>query len=82
MLITLCARAKILGILEAGKAFRIQASVGGGSHVELILNSEKTEFDCIIATIPLVVADVSTATLTAGRSIDFDYQSGDFLIST
>jgi len=82
MNVSLCARAKILTLLDDGKAFRIQASVGGGSHVDLILNSEKTEFDCIIATIPLIVADISTVTLTAGRSIDFDYRSGEFLISS
>lgn len=82
MKITLCARAKILTLLDDGKAFRVKAHVGGGSHVELILNSEVGEFDCIITTIPLIVADISTATLTAGRSIDFDYPSGDFLIST
>lgn len=82
MKISLCARAKILKLLEDGKAFRIQASVNGGSQVDLILNSEMTTFDCIISTVPLVVADVSTATLTAGRSIDFDYRSGEFLIST
>ena len=82
MKISLCARAKILTLLEDGKAFRIKSSVGGGAHVELILNSEISEFDCIIATIPLIVVDITTATLTTGRSIDFDYRSGEFLIST
>jgi hypothetical protein len=82
MQITLCARAKILKLLDDGKAFRIQAHPNSGSLVELILNSEQTAFDCIISTIPLVVADISTVTITAGRSIDFDYRSGDFLIST
>ena len=82
MNITLCARAKILRILEDGRAFRVQASVGGGSQVELILNSEIAEFDCIIATVPLIVADVTTATLTAGRGLDYDYRTDEFLIST
>lgn len=82
MNITLCARARILRLLEEGKAFRIQSSVDGGPHVELILNSEPTEFDCIIATVPPIVADVLTATLTAGRHLDFDYRADEFLIST
>lgn len=82
MKISLCARAKILTLLDKGKVFRIKATIATGSHIELILNSEQTPFDCIIATVPLIVADISSATIIAGRSIDFDYQSGEFLIST
>ena len=82
MHITLCARSKILKLLEEGKAFRIKTCVAAGSQVDLIPNSEVAAFDSTISCVPLIVADVETVTCMAGRTIDFDYQSGDFLIST
>jgi len=82
MNITLCAKSKILNILEEGKAFRVQSHVEAGPHVDLIPNSEVTAFDSTISHTPLIVADVLTVIHMAGRSIDFDYRSGEFLIST
>lgn len=82
MIITLCAKAKILKLLDEEKAFRIQSCVGAGSQVDLIPNSEVTEFDSTISCVPLIVADITTVTRMVGRSIDFDYRSGEFLIST
>lgn len=82
MKITLCARSKILKLLDEGKAFRIQSCVEASPRVDLIPNSEVTAFDSTISCIPLIVADVLTVTHMAGRSIDFDYKSGEFLIST
>ena len=83
MQITLCARSKILNLLDEGKVFRIQRTECGeaGSHVDLIPNAELAAFDCIISHVPLVVADLFTATHMASQYIDFDYQSGEFLIS-
>lgn len=82
MNITLCAKSKILNLLDEGKAFRIHSCVEAGSQVDLIPNSEVTQFDSTIACTPLIVADVQTVIRMAGRTIDFDYQSGEFLIST
>lgn len=81
MHISLCAKSKIMHLLEDGKAFRIQSCVDSGSHVDLIPNTEVTEFDSTISYTPLIVADIVTVTRMAGRSIDFDYQSGEFIIS-
>ena len=83
MQITLCARSKILQLLDADKAFRIQAtgSAQAGAHVDLIPNVTVTGADSQISIIPLVVADIQTATLLAGQHIDFDYNTGEFIIS-
>jgi hypothetical protein len=83
MNITLCARSKILRLLDPGRAFRIQATgtADAGSHVDLIPNTDVTGFDSTISSIPLVVADIQTVTLLAGQSIDFDYTSEEFIIS-
>lgn len=64
-------------------AFRVQATgtAEAGSHVDLIPNESVTAFDCTISTVPLVIADIQTATLLANRSIDFDYNTGEFIIS-
>jgi len=82
MHITLDAKAKILNLLDEGKTFRVHTRVDAGSQVDLIPNSEATRFDITIALTPHIVADIVTVTKMAGRSIDFDYQSGEFLIST
>ncbi len=83
MQITLCARSKILQLLEPGKAFRIQSngSAEAGSHVDLLPNVDVTDKDVTISSIPLVVVDLLTATLLSDRSIDFDYETKDFIIS-
>jgi hypothetical protein len=83
MNITLCARSKILQMVDSGKAFRIQAtgSEETGSHIDLIPNSEVTRLDSTISSIPLVVADLQTATHFAGQLIDFDYATGEFIIT-
>lgn len=83
MNITLCARSKILQILEPGKVFRVQAtgSAEAGSHVDLIPDTEITALDSTISVMPRVVVDIQTATLLAGQSIDFDYDTGEFIIS-
>ena len=83
MQITLCARSKILTLLESGKAFRVQATgnADAGSHVDLIPNADVTDLDSTISVVPLVVMDIQTATLLAGQHIDFDYNKGEFIIS-
>jgi len=83
MNITLSARSKILTLLDDGKAFRIQASGSGsaGAHVDLIPNESVTAQDSTISTVPLVIADITTVTLLAGQSVDFDYLTGEFIIS-
>lgn len=83
MRITLCARSKILQLLEPGGSFRVQAtgSLQAGSHVDLIPNSEVMPNDCIISHTPRVVADLQTATLLANQIVDFDYNLEEFIIS-
>jgi len=83
MKVSLCARSKILQIIGLEKVFRIQAtgSTEIGSHVDLIPDVDVTEFDSTISTIPKIVIDIQTATLLAGQSIDFDYNTEEFIIS-
>lgn len=83
MRITLCARSKILQLLDAGKSFRIQAtgSYSAGSHVDLIPNAEVLPTDCIICHTPLVIADLQTATLLIDQVVDFDYDAEEFIIA-
>ncbi len=82
MLVTLCARSKILHLLDEGKAFRIQTCADTQPHVDLIPNSDVAQFDSTITCVPLIVADIQTVTLMAGRTIDFDYKNDEFIIST
>lgn len=83
MRITLCARSKILQLLEPGNIFRIQAtgSLVAGQHVDLLPNTEAGPNDCIICHTPRVVADIPTMTLLADQTIDYSYQSEEFIIS-
>ncbi len=83
MRITLCARSKILQLVQGEGVFRIQAtgSLEAGSHVDLIPNSEIMRGDSTISHVPCVVADIQTSTLLADRTIDFDYNTGEFIIS-
>ena len=83
MLITLCARSKILQLLEPGKSFRIQStgSMQAGSHVDLIPNAEAQPGDCTISQVPHVVADINTVTQMADQKIDFNYNTDEFIIS-
>ena len=83
MRITLCARSKILQLLEPGGSFRIQATAvpQAGQHVDLIPNTELKQFDCTISEMPKVVADMQTVTLMADQIIDFDYNEHEFIIS-
>lgn len=83
MQITLCARSKILQLLEPGSSFRIQAtgSLQAGSHIDLIPNSEVLPSDVRIIHTPLVVVDFNTSLLMADKVVDFDYNTGEFIIS-
>jgi len=83
MRITLCARSKILQILEPGKCFRIQAvgTIQAGAHIDLIPNEEFLPGDSIISHIPKVVVDFQTAVLLANQIIDYDYENEEFIIS-
>lgn len=83
MRITLCARSKILQLLEPGSIFRVQAtgSFDAGSHVDLIPNTELKLGDSTISHVPHVVVDIQTATLLADKTIDFNYNTDEFIIS-
>lgn len=83
MRITLCARSKILQLLEPGKCFRVQATgtIQAGSHVDLISGSEPTAGDSIICHTPKVVVDFQTAVLLANQTIDYNYDTNEFIIS-
>jgi len=83
MRITLCARSKILQLLEPGAFFRVQVSVvpNAGQHVDLFPTTESKPTDCTISLVPHVVADIQTATLMADQTVDFDYTLQEFIIS-
>lgn len=83
MRITLCARSKILQLLEPGGSFRVQATAvpQKGQHIDLFPNTEPKQFDCTISEMPRVVADMQTVTLMADQIIDFDYNKQEFIIS-
>lgn len=83
MRITLCARSKILQLLEPGGTFRVQAtgSIEAGSFIDLIPNSTGSENDVTISTVPHVVIDFNTSILMAQQVIDFDYETDEFIIS-
>lgn len=83
MHITLCAKSKILQLTETGKCFRIKTngSTTAGSHIDLIPNAEMNDFDITISHIPKVVADIETINSLLNQNIDFDYNTGDFIIS-
>lgn len=83
MRITLCARSKIMQLLEPGSTFRVQATgtLQAGSHVDLIPNTELRVGDITISHTPPVVVDINTATLLANRVVDFDYNTNEFIIS-
>ncbi len=83
MRITLCARSRILQLLEPGKLFRISAvgSISAGKHVDLVLNDEPRQNDVIICLEPKVVTDIQTATLLANQVIDYSFNTNEFIIS-
>jgi len=83
MRITLCARSKILQLLEPGGIFRIQAtgSIEAGSLIDLIPNAELKAGDSTISHVPFVVADFQTSTLLADKTVDFNYNTNEFIIS-
>lgn len=83
MLISLCARSKILQLLEPGSTFRIRSTGNfqAGSHVDLIPNTEVLPSDCTISLVPHIVADIQTVTAMADHKIDFDYNTEEFIIS-
>ncbi len=83
MRITLCARSKILQLLDPEGSFRIHITAVpyAGQHVDLIPNTETQPFDCIISNIPKVVADIQTVTLMTDQVLDFDYNTQEFIIS-
>lgn len=83
MRITLCARSKILTLLEPGSSFRVQVTVvpQAGQHVDLIPNIEAQPFDCTMSNVPRIVADIQTVTLMADQVLDYSYDNEEFIIS-
>jgi hypothetical protein len=83
MRITLCARSKILQLLEPGSSFRVQVTTlpHAGQHVDLIPNADERQFDCTILQVPKVVADMQTVNLLVDQTVDFDYNTDEFIIS-
>lgn len=52
-----------------------------GSHVDLIPSSEVLPNDVTICSVPLIIVSIETLTLIADRSIDYDYNTDEFIIS-
>ena len=49
--------------------------------MDLISNTEERQSDCTILQAPRVVADMQTASLLANQTVDFDYNTDEFIIS-
>jgi Fe-S cluster assembly iron-binding protein IscA len=83
MRITLCALSKILELTKPEKVFRIQVTAipFAGQHVDLYPDEAVKDDDCIICTSPKVVADLETATVLADQTIDFSFDTEEFVIS-
>lgn len=83
MRITLSALSKILQLTNTENAFRIQVtgSMTAGSHVDLIPNSKLTDSDVTICSVPLVIADFTSVNYLTNKSIDYDANAEEFIIS-
>ena len=83
MRITLSARSKILSLQSEGLPFRIQVtgSIQAGSHVDLIPHSNLGSNDVTICTAPLIIADFQTINHLVNQTVDFDYNTQEFIIS-
>lgn len=64
-------------------AFRIQVTgdLIAGSHLDLVPNSETTDADVIICDEPRIVADLFSFNHLVDKTIDYDYQNDEFIIS-
>ena len=83
MRITLSARSKILSLSSKGLPFRIQVtgSIEAGSHVDLVPHSPMVENDVTICSEPLIIADFQTVNHLVNQTVDFDYNTEEFIIS-
>ena len=84
MRITLSARSKVLQLFGESSCFRVQTSGDSiaGVHVELLPNSELREHDFKFCDAPLIVADMASTTYLANRTLDFDFDTNEFVIIT
>lgn len=53
-----------------------------GVHIELQPNSELREHDFKFCVAPLIVADMSSVTHLSTRTLDFDFDTNEFVIFT
>ncbi len=84
MRITLSARSKVLQLFGESSCFRVQATGDGidGVHVELQPNSTLREHDFKFCDKPLIVADLQSIPHLATRTLDFDFDTNEFVIFT
>jgi hypothetical protein len=81
--ITYCARAKINSLIEKTPdcvAVSLTAGRSGGFNIDFLFSSLSIS-DIMISNSPKVFTDVPTLQQLKKASIDFDYASGDFIIT-
>jgi hypothetical protein len=81
--ITYCARAKFNRLIESTPgclAIALTASKGYGFEIEFLFSSGSIS-DIMISNSPPVFTDIPTLRLMKEASVDFDYDSGEFIIT-
>jgi hypothetical protein len=80
--LTYCARAKLLNLFKGSRAIaiRLVSPPQGPLGVEFAFSSDG-KHDIMISISPPVITDRNTLRLLKDHSIDFDYQTSDFIIS-
>ena len=80
--LTYTARSKLNCLVESSPgciAIGLSCKTGGCSITQLF--SRDAEYDIIISNSPYVLTDVKTFSVLKNSSIDFNYDSGDFIIT-
>ena len=81
--ITYCARAKFNRLIESTQdccGIALTVGKGGGFEIEFLFTEARVS-DIMISNSPKVFTDIPTLRLMKEASVDFDYDSGEFIIT-
>ena len=81
--LTYCARAKfnrLIAVTPGCLAIALTAGQHGGFEIEFLFSSG-SKSDIMISNSPRVFTDIPTLQLMKEASVDFDYDSGEFIIT-
>ena len=81
--LTYCARAKFNRLIESTPgccAIALTAGTGGGFEIEFLYSSG-SKSDIMVSNSPKVFTDIPTLQLMKEASVDFNYDSGEFIIT-